>query len=202
MTRRFVCAAQTGDWPSLETLSAPDVAFFGAHPWFAEEGFDEGALDSALERHPRAGVGEIGLDRLRDRTISARQREVFVRQLGIAASRRRPVVLHGAKCWGEVVRECRKFAGAIPAFLFHGFSRSDGLLPEMFAMNGFVSVNASILNDHAVNYRAMVRGLPEDRVLVETDGKAEASLAAIAAASGVPAEVLDANAARFVEAIA
>ena len=202
VTRRFLCAARTGDWPALETLAEPDVAFFGVHPWFAEEDFDEGSLDSALERHPHAGVGEIGLDRLRDRTISTRQRELFACQLEVAARRRRPVVLHGAKCWGEVVKECRNFVGAIPAFLFHGFSRSEGLLHELFAMNGFVSVNASILNDHAVNYRAMVRALPHERVLVETDGKTEASLAAVAAALDVPVEVLDANAARFVEAVA
>ena len=127
---------------------------------------------------------------------------MFLRQLEVAASRARPVALHGAKCWGEVVKACRPFAGKIPAFLFHGFSRSDGLLPEIFAMNGFVSVNASILNDHAVNYREMARGLPRDRVLVESDGKDGVSLAEIAGALGVPAETLDANAARFTEALA
>lgn len=69
-------------------------------------------------------------------------------------------------------------------------------------MNGFVSVNASILNDHAVNYREMARGLPQDRVLVESDGKDGVSLADIAAALGISAEILDANAARFTEALA
>ena len=59
----------------------------------------------------------------------------------------------------------------MPAFMFHGFSRSVGLLPEMFAMNGYVSVGPVLLNDHAVNYRAMAAGLPLEKILVETDAE-------------------------------
>ena len=77
--------------------------------------------------------------------------------------------MHGAKCWGEVVAACRPFKDRIPAFLFHGFSRSAGLLPDIFALNGYVSVGPALLNDHAVNYRALVKELPPDRILPETD---------------------------------
>jgi Tat protein secretion system quality control protein TatD with DNase activity len=55
------------------------------------------------------------------------------------------------------------------AFLFHGFSRSDGLIPDIVALNGYISIGPSILNDHAANYRAMARKIPIDRLLVETD---------------------------------
>ena len=115
------------------------------------------------------GVGEIGLDRLRSKTISEAMRGAFDAQLAVAAEFRRPVQLHGAKCWGEVVKACRPFAGRIPAFVFHGFSRSDGLLPDIVALGGFVSVGPAILNDHAVNYRAMVQKVPAERLLVESD---------------------------------
>ena len=203
-SRRFVCAAGSADWAALENVREMDVAFYGMHPWFAAEWNADALarLEQILASHPRAGVGEIGLDRLRDRTVSSSQREAFEAQLKLAARFHRPVALHGAKCWGEVVKACRPFVGEIPAFLFHGFSRSDGLLPEIFAMNGFVSVNASILNEHAVNYREMARRLPRERVLVESDGKEGVDLAAIAAALGVEVEALNANAAQFVEALA
>ena len=70
------------------------------------------------------------------------------------------------------------FAGRIPAFLFHGFSRSDGLLPEIYALNGLVSIGPAILNDHAVNYRELVGKIPLDRLLVETDAVAGARVPA------------------------
>ena len=155
-------------------LPAPDdaVLFYGTHPWYLD-GFDGERLREQLAADPSAGVGEIGLDRLRDRNISPRMREVFEEQLKIAAEFGRPVVLHGAKCWGEVVKACKSYAGRIPAFLFHGFSRSDGLLPDIVAMNGFVSVGPAILNDHAVNYRQLAKRIPADRLLVESDRTAE-----------------------------
>ena len=153
------------------SLGEREFRFYGFHPWQVLD-LGEAALlplRDNLSADPHAGVGEIGLDRLTEKVISPAQRAAFSAQLEIAAAFGRPVVLHGAKCWGEVVAACRPYAGRIPAFLFHGFSRSGGLLPDIVALNGFVGVGAALLNDHAVNYRALVKEIPLDRLLVETD---------------------------------
>ena len=200
--------------------AAGEVRFYGCHPWQAADFAPDGAarLAATLAAEPRAGVGEIGLDRLRrpDAASRARQREVFIVQLEVAAHLRRPVVLHGAKCWGEVVQACQPFKGRIPAFLFHGFSRSGGLVRDMIALNGFISVGPALMNDHAVNYRALVAQLPPDRVLVETDldvdsaGATHTSVcdgvyAQLAALRGLSVSELvaeiEANAARFLAAL-
>ena len=215
------------------SLGDREFRFYGLHPWQALD-LGEAALlplRENLSADHHAGVGEIGLDRLKKKTISPTQRAVFAAQLEIAAEFGRPVVLHGAKCWGEVVAACRPYAGRIPAFLFHGFSRSGGLLPDIAALNGFVGVGAVLLNDHAVNYRELVREVSIERVLVETDadyGRAAArpspgrarSPSAPHQARPSPVEIMgklaelrgmdvaelevvvDANAARFVEALA
>ena len=152
-------------------LRTPDgeLPFYGIHPWQAADSFDLEAIHTQLIADPSSGVGEIGLDRLKTKTIPDAQRDIFTQQLALAAELRRPVVLHGAKCWGEVVAACRPYNGRIPAFLFHGFSRSAGLLPEIFALGGYVSIGPALLNDHAVNYRALAKELPLERTLVETD---------------------------------
>ena len=152
--------------------------FLGIHPWETLEMGSVpndvlGEISERLSAQEKLGVGEIGLDRLKNRDISPVMRETFIAQLELAARFRRPVVLHGAKCWGQVAAECKRFAGRIPAFLFHGFSRSDGLLPDIAALNGFVSVGPAVLNDHAVNYRKLVVKIPAERLLVETDRTAE-----------------------------
>ena len=157
---------------TLSSLDGREFRFCGIHPWDSESADLAGELAkfrSMLEADDSLGVGEIGLDRLKVKAVTQVQREVFAAQLELAAERRRPVVLHGAKCWGEVVKAVRPYAGRIPAFLFHGFSRSDGLIPEIVSVNGCIGVGKAVLNDHAVNYREMVRRLPQDRILVETD---------------------------------
>ena len=161
-----------GGYATFLALDGEERRFWGLHPWEADSlPLDIATFRAVLESDPLAGVGEIGLDRLKSRDISDAQRAAFAEQLQLAAEMRRPVVLHGAKCWGEVVKACVPFAGSIPSFLFHGFSRSTGLLPEMFTMNGFVSIGPALLNDHAVNYRAMAAELPLERMLVETDAE-------------------------------
>ena len=156
-------------YPAYLRTPNGETPFHGIHPWQADGSFDLNAIRTLLIAAPSSGVGEIGLDRLKTKEISNAQRALFARQLALAADLKRPVVLHGAKCWGEVVSACRPYKDRIPAFLFHGFSRSAGLLPEIFALNGYVSVGPALLNDHAVNYRALVKELPPDRILIETD---------------------------------
>ena len=178
--------------------------FLGIHPW---ETLEMGSvpndvlaeISERLAAQEKLGVGEIGLDRLKNRDISPVMRETFIAQLELAARFRRPVVLHGAKCWGQVAAECKRFAGRIPAFLFHGFSRSDGLLPDIAALNGFVSVGPAVLNDHAVNYRELIKKIPRDRLLVETDRTAEsaAGCPGIAAIAEKTAEILGAEFTEF-----
>ena len=173
------CHVSGGDPSVREFLIGRD--FIGVHPWETREqgiGNREQELDELSRRlqvDSHLGVGEIGLDRLKERTISNRMRETFESQLKLAAAFHRPVVLHGAKCWGQVVSTIRRLFPVpcspfpIPSFLFHGFSRSDGLIPDIVALNGFISVGPAVLNDHAVNYRELVKKIPLDRLLVETD---------------------------------
>ena len=165
-----------------------------------------------LEVESGLGVGEIGLDRLKEREISAQMRDVFEAQLKLALEFRRPVVLHGAKCWGQVVKTIQTFqtSQTSQTFLFHGFSRSDGLIPDIVALNGYISVGPAVLNDHAVNYREFVKKIPIERLLVETDRTEENAAtcpsvrevaAKVAELRGLPLAELesltDANAERF-----
>ena len=159
---------------TIASLNGKEYIFCGIHPWLAASvdlTAELARFRTMLGTDSSLGVGEIGLDRLKNKNISPVQREVFAAQLELAAEMGRPVVLHGAKCWGEVVKAIRPYAGRIPAFLFHGFSRSDGLLPDIVKVNGFIGVGKALLNDHAVNYRELAKKIPLDRLLIETDGE-------------------------------
>ena len=178
------CHVSGGDSNIREFLIGRD--FIGVHPWetlgnnriFEYSNNRMSEIRRRLEAEPGLGVGEIGLDRLKEREISPQMREIFESQLKLALEFRRPVVLHGAKCWGQVVRSVNSITrlldySIVSPFLFHGFSRSEGLIPDIIALNGYISVGPAILNDHAVNYRELVKKIPADRLLLETDRTAE-----------------------------
>ena len=220
------CHVSCGDPAVRELLIGRD--FFGIHPWDAVDGTSGttgtsetsrasvpdipvvpdvsflASLRANLLDHPNAGVGEIGLDRLKSRDISPRMREIFEAQLALALELRRPVVLHGAKCWGQVVTTvCRHLSHSptpplphspTPSFLFHGFSRSDGLIPDIAKLNGFISVGPAVLNDHAVNYRELVRKIPLDRLLVETDRTSSSDSPSISDVLAKTADILNLSA--------
>lgn len=172
--------------------------FLGVHPWDAESGEDAAAvvemLRERLLENPELGVGEIGLDRLKDRSISPKMREVFEAQLRLGIELKRPIALHGAKCWGQVVErvenEKLKVKNCGCRFLFHGFSRSDGLIPEIAKLGGFISVGPAVLNDHAVNYRALVKKIPDACLVLETD-RTEESAADCPGLSAICAKVAE-----------
>ncbi len=224
------CHVSGGDPSVREFLIGRD--FVGVHPWAMLEASRNGHslcetlddLRTSLAENPQLGVGEIGLDRLKEKTISSEMRALFAAQLALAFEFRRPVVLHGAKCWGEVVKAINGVCpqsknGACPqldfakfgiSLLFHGFSRSDGLIPDIVRLNGYISVGPAVLNDHAVNYRALVKKIPLDHLLCETDRTEENKascpsirdvLVKVAELRGLSCEALerttDENAARF-----
>lgn len=212
------CHVSSGDPNVREFLIGRD--FVGIHPWETLEKDDNllhstlNTYRSSLAANAALGVGEIGLDRLKEKTISPEMREVFETQLELALALKRPVVLHGAKCWGEVVKTIQKFLSPTPTphshFLFHGFSRSDGLISDIVKLGGFISVGPAILNDHAVNYRELTKKIPLDRLLVETDRTLASEpvairdvLAKLAEVRGMEVHALeaitDANATRFIK---
>ena len=194
------CHVTGGDPAVREFLIGRD--FVGVHPWdcLGQSTAVEcnrllSGLRAALEADSGLGVGEIGLDRLKEREISPRMREMFEAQLKLALEFRRPVVLHGAKCWGQVVRSVNSIIrlfdySIISSFLFHGFSRSDGLIPDIVALGGYISVGPAVLNDHAVNYRELVKKIPLDRLLLETD-RTEANAAECPPVRDVAAKVAE-----------
>ena len=178
------CHIRGGD-PAIRELVCGE-RFVGVHPWEVaslDAEWTVASLRSRLLADPGLGVGEIGLDRLREREISPRMREVFEAQLRLGVELGRPVTLHGAKCWGQVLDAVLRLRPRTSAFLFHGFSRSGGLLPDIARLGGFVSVGPAVLNDHAVNYRELVKRIPDDCLVLETDRTADDA----AECPGIPA---------------
>jgi TatD DNase family protein len=119
-----------------------------------------------LLRHGRAvAVGETGLDYYRDYAPRDGQRALFVAELGLAAELGKPVVVHTRAADEDTAEVLAGFTGTV---VMHCFS-SPGLLDVALERRYYVSFAGNITYPKAYDLRACARGVPADRILVETD---------------------------------
>ena len=172
--RAVVNGTREEDWPAVAAMAGEHawvLPSFGLHPWHVRERSDQwlGTLARQLDAHPRAGVGEIGLDRwIADHDIDD-QSEVFRAQLALAAERNLPATLHCLRAWGalwEIVR-----AQPVPArgFLLHAYGGPAEMVRGFVERGGYFSFNACFLHDRKTAQREVFAHLRADRILIETD---------------------------------
>jgi TatD DNase family protein len=192
---REIAEAHDGIWCSV-----------GAHP---HEAADHAPLLAdqllALTGHPKVvGIGETGLDFHYDLSPRDIQERVF--RIHIAASRASglPLIIHAREADDEIARILEEERP--PPGVLHCFSSGRALAETAIELGFYVSISGIVTFRNAEELRAIVRDLPLDRLLVETDapylapvpyrGKRNepafvaATAAAVAALKGVAPEYL------------
>jgi TatD DNase family protein len=142
-------------------------AALGIHPHQAADD-DADRLDDLREllADERAvAVGETGLDFYRDYAPRDRQRDLFARQLELAAELGKPVVVHTRDADEETAAALEGFEGTV---VLHCFS-SPALLPVALERGYYVSFAGNVTYPKAEELREAARRVPAERVLAETD---------------------------------
>jgi TatD DNase family protein len=144
-------------------------AIVGWHPNSAAEyGEAQFRLVQELAQHPRTvAIGEIGLDYHWDFASKEQQERCLIDQLDLARSLGKPVVFHCRKAYPDLLTllEARQ---AWP-YLFHCFSGDAADLTRTAALDGYFGVDGPITYKKAHALRELVRSMPRDRVVLETD---------------------------------
>jgi TatD DNase family protein len=141
----------------------------GIHPHVAD-GADDAALARIRDLAGEAGVvalGETGLDYYYDNSPRDVQRRAFGRHLKLAAETGLPVVLHARDADEDAAAMVRD-AGAEVRGVLHCFAGGRGLLEAGLEAGWYVSFSGLV---SFKNYEGgeLVRSVPDDRLLVETD---------------------------------
>lgn len=115
------------------------------------------------------GIGEIGLDNYsRNQEKMKRQIEVFREQLELAVKLGLPVAIHMRDA-EEEMREVITSSGVLPRGQFHCWDGSDKLLKLVLEKDFYVSFCGNITFKSADNLRELIKIVPLDRLLLETD---------------------------------
>ncbi len=151
----------------------PDIwATVGAHPHEAKENPDLSAsalIDIAAD--PKVvGIGECGLDFHYDLSPRDIQAKVFRVHCEAARATGLPLVVHTREAdelMGEILEE-EHARGAFP-ILMHCYTSGADLARRAAALGAWFSVSGIATFKAAEDVRAVIREMPADRIIVETD---------------------------------
>ena len=155
---------------ALAQQHANVYATVGIHPHdTADVGLDELAELARLSSEPVVvAIGEIGLDFYRNWSPPERQREVFLAQLDLARQMDKPVVIHDRDAHAEIMSILKSKIDGLKGVL-HCFSGDLTMASEALEMGFYVSLGGPVTFRNARNLQELVRQLPLDGLLVETD---------------------------------
>lgn len=141
----------------------------GAHPHEAADHAHTTAAElAALAAHPRVvGIGETGLDFHYDHSPRAVQERVFGAHIAAARDSGLPLIVHAREADAEVARMLRE-EGATTGVL-HCFSSGRALAEAALDLGFYISISGIVTFRNAEELRAIVRDVPCERLLVETD---------------------------------
>jgi TatD DNase family protein len=146
----------------------PDVFFSpGIHPHEADHPGPSDELRE-LAGHPRAvAVGETGLDYVKNYASVPNQKALFLKHLDVAREAGKPVSIHCREAHADTIEMLRKrepLRGVI-----HCFSGTWEDAQAYLELSFYLSIAGPVTYPSAQRLRDVVRLIPLDRLLVETD---------------------------------
>jgi len=147
-------------------------ATVGIHPHSAEDANDDVYRElKKLAAGPKVvGYGEIGLDYAKQYAPKSIQRREFARQLDLAGDLHLPVVIHDREAHEDTLMLLRQ-RGPFPAGgVMHCFSGDVSFARQVLELGFYVSIPGIVTFKNAVELQQVVKEVPMERMLLETDG--------------------------------
>lgn len=170
----FTVGTEKKDWKrALEIAHSHSMiyAILGVHPHNARE-IDERTypvLKELCRSEKVRAYGEIGLDFFRNLSPREVQIKRFREQIGLARELHLPIVVHDRDAHHETIEILKSERAAELGGIIHCFSGDYSMAKECIDMGFYISVPGTITFKNAGEFQEMVRKLPLDSLLVETD---------------------------------
>ncbi len=157
---------------AVRAVADSDAAIWcsvGAHPHEAADHAE--LLPEQLTRladHPKVvGIGETGLDFHYDLSPRDIQERVFRAHIAASRATGLPLIVHAREADAEIARILDEERP--PPGVLHCFSSGRGLAEAALSLGFYISISGIVTFKNAEDLRAIVRDLPLDRLLIETD---------------------------------
>ena len=166
---------------SAETVAigdAYDIVYpaVGIHPWNAIL-IDEkiyGELRELASRQGVVAISEIGLDFARNPDTIEVQKQAFAEHVRLAKEVGLPMIIHCREAHSEMMDILKQYKASETGGAIHGFSGDDAMLRDWLEMGFCISVGRAITRPEIPHLQEVVKKIPPDRLLIETDSSPRA----------------------------
>lgn len=167
------------DFPRITEISEkyfPKVcATFGVHPHEAKF-YDQSVEDFMRREGPKPyviAIGEIGLDYYYDHSPRDTQQRVFDRQIEVAQELNLPIEIHTRDAEDDTILRLKKIAAQPEKTrlkgMMHCFSGTQKLADAALEAGFYISCSGVVTFKNADPLRAVIKSVPTEKLLVETD---------------------------------
>ena len=144
----------------------------GVHPHHAVDldAAQLAAIGELVLQPEVVAVGECGLDYFRNFSPREAQLEAFARQLELAARVRKPVFLHQRDAHADFVTVLREHRSQLVGGVAHCFTAGLEEAQAYLDLDLHIGITGWICDERrGLHLRDVVRGIPAERLLIETD---------------------------------
>jgi TatD DNase family protein len=114
-------------------------------------------------------IGEIGLDFYRNLSPPEVQIHHFREQLRLARDFSLPVIIHDRNAHNEIIKILQEEKAETIGGVIHCFSGDQKMAQKCMDMGFYISIPGTVTYKKSDEYRELVRNLPLERILLETD---------------------------------
>lgn len=169
----FLCVCvSVNDYDSmLETVKDfNDVSVScGVHPLHQDEACSYDELLEKASRHEVVAIGETGLDYFYSPESKDVQLQSFIDHIKVANETKKPLIIHTRDAREDTIELLKAHKAPHTKGVLHCFTESLEMAEAAMELDFYISISGIVTFNSAQELREVVKAIPLERLLIETD---------------------------------
>ncbi|GAA0851923.1 YchF/TatD family DNA exonuclease [Aliiglaciecola litoralis] len=141
----------------------------GVHPLHQEDACSYDELLAMASKQNVVAIGETGLDYFYSADTKAVQLQSFVDHIKVANQLKKPLIIHTRDAREDTINLLREHKDADTKGVLHCFTESLEMAEAAIEQGMYISISGIVTFHSAKELQQVVKALPLDRLLIETD---------------------------------
>lgn len=141
----------------------------GVHPLDVKDGLDVDQIRRFATDAKVVAIGETGLDYFYADETKQLQQHCFEQQIALAVEVHKPLIVHSRDARADTISMLKQGRADKVGGVLHCFTENWEMAKAAIDLGFYISVSGIVTFKNAGELRSVIRKVPQDRLLVETD---------------------------------